>query len=224
MRYIWWGVLVILILGAIWKLFLPHGSKAYIEKSMSNREIVVYITGAVEKPGLIKLPLDSRLDDALKQGHPLPEANLEGINPAERLKDGQKVIVPYNIQVQAGVSGQGPSNPTTNGSSPNNTTSSSTKASSPNTISNGTNNGAVSTNPNNSAIGMTVSSNGKININTAGAAELDRLPGVGPALAERIIQYRTEHGSFAQPEDLQNVSGIGPKTYEKMSSQVTVQP
>ena len=52
MRYIWWGVLVLLIIGAIWRLFLPHGSKAYIEKSVVSREIVIYITGAVGKPGL----------------------------------------------------------------------------------------------------------------------------------------------------------------------------
>ncbi|MFZ3373451.1 MAG: ComEA family DNA-binding protein [Desulfitobacteriaceae bacterium] len=200
MRYIWWGVLVLLIIGAIWKFFLPHGSKAYIEKSVANREIVIYITGAVEKPGLIKLAVDSRLDDALKQGQPLPEANLEGINPAERLKDGQKVVVPFKVLAQNGVTVQGSSNPTTNGSSPSNTISSSSTG------------------------GMTASSNGKININTAGATELDKLSGVGPALAERIIQYRTEHGSFTLPEDIQNVSGIGPKTYEKMRSQVAVSP
>lgn len=189
LRYIWWVVLVILIIGAIWKLFLPHGSKAYIEKSDVNREIVVYIAGAVEKPGLIKLAVDSRLDDALKQGQPLPEANLEGINPAEKLKDGQKIVVPFKEQIQDGTGTQN------HGES-----------------------GADKTTKSNTA------SSGKININTAGAEELDKLPGIGPALAERIIQYRTENGPFSQPEDLQNVSGIGPKTYEKMSAQVTVQP
>ena len=152
--------------------------------------------------------MDSRLDDALKQGQPLPEANLEGINPAERLKDGQRVVVPFKVVVQNEVTMQDSSKPLTNGSN-----SSAAIASS-----------VTSSIPINSANGMTASSNGKININTAGAAELDKLSGVGPALAERIIQYRTEHGPFAQPEDLQNVSGIGPKTYEKMSSQVTVSP
>jgi competence protein ComEA helix-hairpin-helix repeat region len=189
LRYIWWVVLVILIVGAIWKLFLPHGSKAYIEKSDINREIIVYITGAVEKPGLLKLAVGARLDDALKQGHPLPEANLEGINPAEKLKDGQKIVVPFKEQTQNSISAQDPGESGVNKANQNNALSS-----------------------------------GKININTAGIAELDKLPGVGPALAERIIQYRTDNGLFSQPEDLQNVSGIGPKTYEKMSAQVTVQP
>ncbi len=217
MRYIWWGVLVLLILGAIWKLFLPHGSKAYVEKSVTNREIVIYITGAVEKPGLIKLTVDSRLDDALKQGRPLPEANLEGINPAERLKDGQKVVVPFKVQIQNGMMIQDPSKPSVDGNS-STTMTSGIGASSPSPIAQG----VASSNPSSSTGGMTVSSNGKININTAGLAELDKLSGVGPALAERIIQYRTENGPFTVPEDLQNVSGIGPKTYEKMSSQVTV--
>lgn len=221
MRYIWWGVLVLLIIGAIWKLFLPHGSKAYIEKSVTNREIVVYITGAVEKPGLIKLAVDSRLDDALKQGRPLPEANLEGINPAERLKDGQKVVVPFKVQAQNGVMIQDPSKPTVNGSNPSASIASGS-ASSPGKIPIAQ--GATSLNTGSNSSGMTANSNGKININTGGATELDKLPGIGPALAERIIQYRTEHGPFALPEDLQNVSGIGPKTYEKMSSQVAVSP
>ncbi|HWQ43941.1 MAG TPA: hypothetical protein VN456_18195 [Desulfosporosinus sp.] len=73
--------------------FLPHGSNAYLQKTVSSREIVVYVAGTVEKPGLVHLAPDARLDDALKQVHPLQEANLESMNPAEKLKDGQKVSV-----------------------------------------------------------------------------------------------------------------------------------
>ena len=51
-----------------------------------------------------------------------------------------------------------------------------------------------------------------VNINTAGAEALQRLTGVGPVLAERIVAYRTEHGPFAVPEDLLSVSGIGEST------------
>lgn len=63
---------------------------------------------------------------------------------------------------------------------------------------------------------------GVININTATAAELEALPGIGPALAERIVEYRTECGAFQMPEELMNVSGIGEKTYAGLAEQITV--
>ncbi|MEO0557429.1 MAG: helix-hairpin-helix domain-containing protein [Bacteroidota bacterium] len=59
-------------------------------------------------------------------------------------------------------------------------------------------------------------------INTASAAELDRLPGIGPALASRILAYRQQHGRFSRPEQLIEVKGIGPKTFEKMKPWVVV--
>lgn len=59
-------------------------------------------------------------------------------------------------------------------------------------------------------------------INTASAAELDRLPGIGPALAGRILAYRQQHGRFTRPEQLIEVKGIGPKTFEKMKPWVVI--
>lgn len=55
------------------------------------------------------------------------------------------------------------------------------------------------------------------NINTASEQELQRLPRVGPAIAARIVAYRQEVGPFRRPEDIQEVRGIGPKTFEKMA-------
>ncbi|MDR3601643.1 MAG: helix-hairpin-helix domain-containing protein [Desulfosporosinus sp.] len=214
LRYAWWSVLIGLVILAIWKLFLPHGSNAYLQKTVSGREIVVYVAGAVEKPGLVHLTSDARLDDALKQVNPLPEANLESMNPAEKLKDGQKVSVPYKSLL--------PSPETAASGNPRNAVSSGTANNSGAT--NGTAAGSVGAVSANKGSVSTASAGSKININTADAAELDKLSGVGPALAERILNYRTEHGPFACPEDLQNVAGIGAKTYEKMASQVTVGP
>ena len=62
----------------------------------------------------------------------------------------------------------------------------------------------------------------QVDINTAGAAELERLPGVGPALAQRIVDYRSAHGRFRAPEELQRVQGIGPKTYDALRDYVIV--
>ncbi len=61
-----------------------------------------------------------------------------------------------------------------------------------------------------------------INLNTAGLAELDSLPGIGPTLAQRIIDERERHGPFARVEDLLRVSGIGPAVLEKIRDLVTV--
>lgn len=66
-------------------------------------------------------------------------------------------------------------------------------------------------------------SHGKLNINKATASELDeRLTGIGPALAQRIVDYRTENGPFKQVEDLKNVSGIGDKRFADIEADITV--
>ena len=63
---------------------------------------------------------------------------------------------------------------------------------------------------------------GIININTATSEELQDLPGIGPAIAARIIDYRAANGSFHSIEDIKNVSGIGEKTYDKLKDHITV--
>ena len=63
---------------------------------------------------------------------------------------------------------------------------------------------------------------GVVNINTADLAELDTLPGVGPTIAQRIIDYRTANGKFRTIEEIKNVKGIGDKTFEKLKPYITV--
>jgi competence protein ComEA len=63
---------------------------------------------------------------------------------------------------------------------------------------------------------------GAVNINTASAAELDALPGIGPTLAERIIAYRRDHGPFSEPSQIMEVQGIGQGVYEGISKLITV--
>ncbi len=61
-----------------------------------------------------------------------------------------------------------------------------------------------------------------VNINTATLEELDALPGIGPTTAQKIIDYRTTNGPFDQIEDIMNVSGIGPATFENIKDLITV--
>lgn len=63
---------------------------------------------------------------------------------------------------------------------------------------------------------------GKININTAIAAELDTLPGIGPAYAGRIIDYRNANGGFKSLEEVMNVKGIGQKTFDKFKDKISI--
>jgi competence protein ComEA len=61
-----------------------------------------------------------------------------------------------------------------------------------------------------------------VNINSASAAELETLPGIGPAFAQRIVDYREQNGPFASTEDIVNIKGIGPATFDKLKDLITV--
>ena len=76
--------------------------------------------------------------------------------------------------------------------------------------------------PDGSASSAVAASTARVNINSAGVDELTELPGIGPALAERIIEYRQQR-RFEDPSQLTRVQGIGPATLERIGSQVTVE-
>ena len=78
------------------------------------------------------------------------------------------------------------------------------------------NNGSEGSSSNNSK------GDNKVNINTATKNELDQLPGIGPSIAQRIIEYREENGNFQKIEDVQNVKGIGDAKYEEIKDNITV--
>lgn len=61
-----------------------------------------------------------------------------------------------------------------------------------------------------------------VNINTASAKELEKLPGIGRATAQNIVAFRNQNGKFSSPDDLSKVKGVGPKTMEKVRSKIVV--
>ena len=65
--------------------------------------------------------------------------------------------------------------------------------------------------------------NGLININTASQSELETLPGIGPVKAKAIIEYRRSYKGFVAKEEIMEVRGIGPATYEKIKDRITLE-
>jgi len=152
--------------------------------------VIIHIAGAVKNPGVYQLKSTDRIVDAVKiAGGATEEANLDVINLAALLKDGQKIIVPYKTYSETG------EEINTNTYNP--------------TVS------AYSSSP--------VSTSAKININTANANLLQSLPGIGPVLSERIIEYRNQNGLFGVIDDIKDVSGIGEKKYEGIKDLICVQ-
>jgi competence protein ComEA len=157
----------------------------------------VYVCGAVRKPGVYTLPSGARVVDAIAQaGGATGNSDLEQLNLAQPLTDAMKVDVPVKGQQMAAAMES--SDSSAQGFSPTTTAGRSNRHHSSRSGSHKL------------AAGQT------LDINTASESELVQLPGVGPSLARRIVEYRTANGPFQMPDDLQNVSGIGANKFAKM--------
>jgi competence protein ComEA len=162
------------------------------EASPTPSEFSVYVCGAVRNPGVYTFAPGSRVVDALKQaGGPLPDADVEQINLAQLLSDAMKVTVPHKGQILA--------------------VEASTSDAAPTTHHHRRSHGRGTRGAHKLADGQT------LDVNTATPEELVQLPGVGPSLAQRIVDYREQNGPFQTVDDLQNVPGIGPSKFEKLA-------
>ena len=176
----------------------------------SPTEIAVYVCGAIKHVGVFKLTPGSRVVDAVNEAGGLAsDADAEAINLAEPVVDGMKIDVPKK-GARPEASAFDSSGTTYDVASTGLSATGSSSHRSTHHRSSGRT-GASKLQP-----GQTV------DVNTASEAELERLPGVGPSLARRIIEYREANGPFATPDDLQNVSGIGPSKFAKMEAFVRV--
>lgn len=162
------------------------------DKNEKENSIIVHITGAVKKSGIVKLNQGARIYDAIEMAEgSLENADLAKVNLAYILEDAQKIYIPYigeeseNTEEQEYIT------------------------------SNFGNNSSIIQNTNKGE-------SGKVNINTANQTELETLPGIGTATAEKIIDYRNKNGRFNTIEDIQNVKGIGEAKYENIKESICV--
>jgi len=146
--------------------------------------LLVHVVGQVRHPGVVRLAPGSRVLDAVQAaGGASPSADLNHLNLARAVVDGEQIVVPKpgeNVPA-AGLPGAAGVGPTSAGAG-----------------------------------------GGLVDLNTADAAALDSLPGVGPVIAQRILDWRTEHGRFTSVDELGEVSGIGDKLMAQIAPKVRV--
>lgn len=161
----------------------------------SSTRIYVHVIGEVARPGVVEVEAGTRVEAVIAAaGGATDAAVLASLNLAREAVDGEQILVPNAEQAAAGATGGGL--PGTSGSAP------------PGASGGGTAGAGAQ--------------GGLVNLNTADAALLETLPRVGPALAQRIIDWRESNGPFASVDQLLDVAGIGAKTLDGFRERVTV--
>ena len=151
----------------------PPGATLATSAPDAGAVVVVDVAGKVRHPGIVRLPLGARVEDAVRAaGGPLPGATYDGLNRARKLTDGEQVLV--GVQPVSG-----------------------------------------SARPGSAA-------DARVDLNAADVGALDALPGIGPVLAQKIVDWRTEHGRFASVDQLREVGGIGESKFAALKNKVRV--
>lgn len=175
----------------------------------------VHVAGAVNNPGVYTLPAQGRAVDAIAAASgAAADADLDRVNLAGALSDGVQIYVPHRgetaapaqIQPNGGTANAGQGN-AANGAAQN-----------------GPSQGGAQPQPARTLTpaGSAQKGSAPVNINTATAEELQTLPRIGPAMAQRIIAWREAHGGFRSVDELDAVPGIGPSMLENLRPLVTV--
>lgn len=173
----------------------------------NTNKIIVHVSGAVNKEGIVELEENSRISDAISKAEGLKEnADTKKINLAYKLEDGMKIYIPtIEESMNQNEQNQNESQSLMDQTSQYITSSSEI-------IQDEQTNGTSET-----------KTNEKININTATQTELETLPGIGPSTSLKIVNYRKENGNFKTIEDIKEVSGIGEVKYENIKDLICVE-
>jgi len=190
--YIILGIIFVVLMGCIIGVYnqnlaskpsSPESSPTpvLIDRKVKNESerCFVHVSGAVIREGLYKLNKGDRLVDLLRLSGVDARADLDGINLAELLSDGQKVIIPNKASNIAS--------------------------------------GDQASEKNISQKGIKI-----VNINSTDEKGFDSLPGIGPVMAKKIVDHRSEKGRFSNIEELKEVPGISEKKFEKLKKYISV--
>ena len=192
-----------------------HPSESAQGGASGEATVRVHVAGAVNNPGVYTLPAQGRTVDAIAAASgAAADADLDRVNLAGTLSDGVQIYVPHRgetaapaqIQPNGGTTNAGQGN-AANGAAQNGASQGGTQPQPARTL---------------TASGSAQKGSTPVNINTATAEELQSLPRIGPAMAQRIIAWREAHGGFRSVDELDAVPGIGPSMLENLRPLVTV--
>ena len=192
-----------------------HPSESAQGGASGEATVRVHVAGAVNNPGVYTLPAQGRAVDAIAAASgAAADADLDRVNLAGALSDGVQIYVPHRgetaaptqIQPNGGTANAGQAN-AANGAAQNGASQGGTQPQPARTL---------------TPAGSAQKGSTPVNINTATAEELQTLPRIGPAMAQRIIAWREAHGGFRSVDELDAVPGIGPSMLENLRPLVTV--